>query len=219
MSICELCRQRISGCDLAFDWLGEIIVPAIDSFYCVPEDRDLRVRDVSERAIVANIFVKMSQILSEKQVSNIMLQNLNIDFEYNRNFCESKTAYAQKCNSCNKKDECEAKIYSSENKNMIPDIIIHTRNTNRNNQVVIEFKKNESSDTKNDIAKLTYFTCQRKFDKPEDEDKNYKYSIGFFIVLNNDCSYDVHCFKDGNPIYSRKRILGWKDINSITCSE
>ena len=194
---------------LEFDLFEKIIVPAIDSFYTTSKDKDLLDRDASERAIVANIYCKMNLLF---QKSDTALQYLSIDYEYNRNLLDTKKAYL-KCNLC-KLNTCIKLPYSNlDEADIVPDIIIHKRGSNEDNQVVIEFKKVKNRDEKqrkNDIAKLTYLTCQQQYEDKEDFD--YKYQLGYFIDLDTD-SYLVTSYTDAHLLGTRKRKEGrWYDV-------
>ena len=176
--------------EIEIDWLEELIAPAIDQFYATPRDHDLLNRDVSERAIVGVIFCNARTKLKELQTVNPELADLEIDLEYNRNLLTSKEVF-NKCNDCS-----DAKCYVKK-KNILdttrqsysyPDMIIHQRGSNVNNQVVIEFKKaNNRRGRKEDKAKLTFLTCQKPF--PNNEERNYQFRIGFFIdFCVNECT-------------------------------
>lgn len=190
--------------NIQFDWLEEVIIPAIDLLYSTPKDRDLIQRNANERTIVANIYCKANAIFNEKQNTTIELEDLSIDIEYNRNYSKPKRVY-EKCGSC-KNEGCFIKQkhlqYSS------PDMIIHHRGSNDNNQVIIEFKKvsnGEDDERDADKAKLIYFTCQRPF--PDHEKENYQYRIGFFIDLDID-KYLVTTYQDANFVDLRCRRGG-----------
>lgn len=180
--------------ELNFDWLEEVIIPAIDLLYTTPNDRDLIRRNANERTIVANIYCKVNAILYKMQTTNEKLVNLGVDIEYNRNNLYPKRVY-EKCGFCQKAN-CLIKERNLQPTVSSPDMIIHHRGFNDNNQVVFEFKKvsnREINERNSDIAKLIYFTCQRPF--PEHADENYQYHIGFFIDLDID-SFSVTTYQD-----------------------
>jgi hypothetical protein len=149
----------------------------------------------------------MKRLLGIYQASGELPQKLSIDSEYNKNYGERKFAYGDKCSSC---DNSNCKVYAcniSEEKDhwMIPDIIIHERGKNNNNQIVIEFKKKsytEKEAREKDFIKLIYFTCQKPFEG--NEDNNYKYSEGYFIDLDIE-SYEIIPYRDGQ-VCDRKII-------------
>lgn len=191
--------------DIHFSWLEEIIIPAIDLVYSTPKDRDLIQRDANERTVVANIYCKANSILNEKQNINNELENLGIDIEYNRNYATPKRVY-EKCDLC-QNEGCFIKEKNLQQTVSSPDMIIHQRGSNEDNQVVIEYKKTSNVNTQErdaDKAKLIYFTCQQPFLHHEDE--NYQYHIGFFIDLDidrysvttyQDATYDVPRYRQG----------------------
>ena len=85
----------------------------------------------------------------------------------------------------------------SNNYKLTPDILIHTRNVNENNQVVIEVKK-DSNSKKNkdfDLLKLEHMTIDYS-------GNHYNYKLGVAIVLGtlkNAVKYEVKYFQDGIP--------------------
>ena len=179
---------------IQFDWLEEVIIPAIDLLYSTPNDRDLIRRNANERTIVANIYCKVNAILYQMQSTNQELANLGIDIEYNRNDVNPKRVY-EKCGSCQKAN-CFIKERNFQLTVSSPDMIIHHRGFNDNNQAIIEFKKvsnREDDERDTDKAKLIYFTCQQPF--PDHENENYQYHIGFFIDLDID-RYFVTTYRD-----------------------
>ena len=192
--------------DIHFDCFREIIVPALDLFYAEPRDQDLIARNVNERAIVANIYSKANAFFTQKNETNQELDDLVIDIEYNRNGENSKEVFG-KCDFCNKQD-CFIKQRHLQYTTSSPDMIIHHRGFNDNNQVVFEYKKvsnrnNEERD--DDKAKLIYFTCQQPF--PNHEDENYQYNLGFFIDIGLD-RYSVTTYQDASHDISRCRQGG-----------
>jgi len=192
--------------NIQFDWLEEVIIPAIDLLYSTPKDRDLIQRNANERTIVANIYCKANAILYQMQSTNQKLASLDIDIEYNRNYADSKMVY-EKCKSC-PNEGCFIKESNYQLTDSSPDMIIHHRGLNDNNQVIIEFKKvsNRSNrERDDDKAKLIYFTCQQPF--PDHEKENYQYRIGFFIDLDID-KYLVTTYQDANFVDLRCRRGG-----------
>lgn len=191
---------------IQFDWLEEVIIPAIDLLYSTPNDRDLIRRNANERTIVANIYCKVNAILYQMQSTNQELANLGIDIEYNRNDVNPKRVY-EKCGSCQKAN-CIIKERNLQHTVSSPDMIIHHRGFNDNNQIIIEFKKvsnTENEDRDTDKAKLIYFTCQQPF--PNHEDENYQYNLGFFIDIDID-RYIVTTYQDASHGVPRIRQGG-----------
>lgn len=184
--------------NIQFDWLKEVIIPAIDLLYNTPNDRDLIRRNAGERAIVANIYSKANAFLTQKKEANQGLDDLVIDIEYNRNGEGSKEVFG-KCDFCSKQD-CFIKQRRLQYTTSSPDMIIHQRGSNENNQVVIEYKKASNinpQERDTDKAKLIYFTCQQPFPIPNHEDEDYQYRIGFFVDLGID-RYSVTTYQDTN---------------------
>ncbi len=189
--------------EIKFDCFNEIIVPALDSFYAEPRDQDLIARNASERAIAANIYFKANAYLAQKQDTNQGMDDLVIDIEYNRNAEGSKEVFV-KCGFCDKHD-CFINQRYLQYTTSSPDMIIHHRGFNDNNQVVIEFKKVSNRNNKErdaDKAKLIYFTCQRKYLEHNEDD--YQYRSGFFIDLDID-RYSVTTYQDATYDVPRYR--------------
>lgn len=189
----------------AFDWLEEVIAPALDRIYATPRDRDLLERGLHERTIVGNFFCKANALLEEKQRTNPELANLVMDIEYNRNFEGQKLIFG-KCPPC-KSRNCLIKRENLDAVESYPDLIIHQRRTNEHNQVVIEFKKEGSPgvDSRKDHAKLEYFTCQRAYEGHEKE--NYRYRAGYYIELS-DTEWSVQVFEDAKLKGTKRRQEG-----------
>lgn len=187
--------------ELEIDWLEEVIYPAIDSFYNNPEDRKLLERNLNERNIVGHIFFIAASIFEKLKTTNPKLSGLSLDIEYNRNFDKPKNAYG-KCSDCEKL-ACFIKVEKKIPVITIPDLIIHKRESNQNNQVLIEFKKNQTIEfSPADQAKLTFFTCQSAFKDRESE--NYQFREAYFIDLKND-AYELTLFVDGERKEEIKR--------------
>jgi hypothetical protein len=70
-------------------------------------------------------------------------------------------------------------------KTIFPDIIIHKRGTQENNLCLIEIKKENNSDIKRDIEKLTKLTTK---------DGGYHYDYGFHLTFGNTdlTSHDIY---------------------------
>ncbi|MEN6393861.1 MAG: hypothetical protein ABFD53_08640 [Anaerolineaceae bacterium] len=192
--------------DIQFNWLEEIIAPSIDLFYCTPKDLDLIQRKAHERTIVANIYNKANTMINAKQAIDDRLENLGIDIEYNRNSTNPKRVY-EKCGMC-PNEGCFIKARHLQYTTSSPDMIIHHRGFNDNNQVVVEYKKVSNRNNKerdDDKAKLIYFTCQQPF--LDHENENYQYHTGFFIDLGID-RYFVTTFQDTHSDEKRTRQGG-----------
>jgi hypothetical protein len=176
------------------NWLEVVIAPAIDLLYSTPTDTELIRRDTNERTSVANIHSKVNGIFSQIQSENQQFANLRFDIEYNRNYEHTKRIF-EKCGFCHI-ENCFIKERNQLRTNSSPDMILHQRGSNEDNQVVIEFKKTSNvriQERDLDKAKLIYFTCQQSFLDRDDED--YKYQIGFFIDLDED-RYSLNTYQD-----------------------
>lgn len=182
-----------------FDWLGMVIVPSLQAFYG-GRDRELITRNVHERTIVSTISCYMRNFIEQTKNANPWIDNLSLDVEYNRNFTDSKRIY-EKCQLC-EESECSIKQIDNNQdiniRNSIPDILIHKRGSNEDNQVVIEFKTEPSGneEIQHDYRKLSYFTCQYG----EDIIRDYKFRIGFFILLG-DPTYTIETFENGRRLH------------------
>lgn len=83
----------------------------------------------------------------------------------------------------------DPKMMRSDRK-IIPDLVIHRRRSNRNNLLVIEFKKKnaETYDKENDRNKLMYLTDQKE---------DFKYNFGLFVELGSHEVY-MEVYQEGN---------------------
>lgn len=121
-------------------WI-DIVKKAMKKFY--NHEKYIIENRVSERCLVYN-YSKYLQIY----LKELNYDNLNIDLEYNRNCGKAKSISIQKLS--------------------YPDLIIHERGSNRNNKLVIEFKKwnNVRKDViKRDEEKLKCFRSEYGFEK------------------------------------------------------
>ena len=134
------------------------------------KDYSLLKNDVSERAITH----KLAEHIQ------IRLSDLNVDCEYNRNTVlgprhakELKIQRDEIANQINQsKDEDDLLSISA-----YPDIIVHIRETNEENLLVVEMKKKNSKVAKDyDYRKLRAYT-------EISEDNKYHYQYGVFILL------------------------------------
>ncbi len=128
----------------------ELITRAVETLW--RRDSELIKREVHEECINHRFAIYL-----EKEFQNIMMkEGLSLDIEYNKNGINPKT-------------------YGSKDKKFRPDIIIHERNSNSNNYVVIEAKKNRLS--KSDKEKL--INCKL-------EPYNYKVALGIEYGVGKD---------------------------------
>lgn len=134
------------------------------------KDFSLLKNDVSERAITH----KLAEYIQ------IRFADFNVDCEYNRNTVlgprhakELKIQRDEFANQLNQsKDEDDLLSISA-----YPDIIVHIRETNETNLLVVEMKKENSKVAKDyDYRKLRAYT-------EISEDNKYHYQYGVFILL------------------------------------
>jgi hypothetical protein len=159
---------------------------AVKMFY----DRDFRLLElnVHEQTISHRIAVYLEQIICGTGVV------VSVDCEYNRHLSFGKTIY-DKCEQCegldcwNKTQHIVFRTKCDELKSCRPDIVVHTRGTDENNLLVVEFKKNTPTDNV-DFAKLNCLTCN---------EAGYKYRLGAYVSLNKS-DYDIKLFDNGSPM-------------------
>ena len=120
--------------------------------------------DVSERSIAH----KLAEYLQ------IQFPDWNVDCEYNRKGLEPKALHGIR--------ECAG---HEDSDLVVPDIIVHLRNS-QNNLLVIELKKRRLS-KQCDCKKLELFT---------DMKGDYRYILGLFIEFE-DCSPKLTWFRNG----------------------
>jgi len=132
-------------------------------------DHFLIINAVNERAIVFRFGIYFNEFLKKST-----FYDYNLDSEYNRNLTDTKRM---------------------ENfpKGIIPDLLIHKRNINTHNVLVIEFKGywNDTDRTK-DHLKISDFTNQNSNDP-------YRYGLGAVIEIDYD-QPQVTYYLDNNII-------------------
>lgn len=149
--------------------LIEILQKAISLVY--QEDRPLfefagEDRDGLEQAFVFRVGVYLSRLLIDTDY-----KILDLDSEYNKKFGKPKTVNGHKVR---------------------PDLILHKRNSNEKNKLVVEFKGWWNTQVEDDISKL------RELTSTTDE---YHYLIGVFIKLGRTNAESLsRYFIDGNEI-------------------
>ncbi|MEI6706008.1 MAG: hypothetical protein WCK96_02610 [Methylococcales bacterium] len=151
--------------------LKEILIESLKKLY--EKDESLISRHAHERSITFRF-----GIYFEELVKNSNFSHLNVDAEYNRNGEKYKFMPSELKRS---------KTY--------PDILLHQRETNNQNRLLLEFKtywNNNSKACEIDIKKLKYFTSQ---------DEEYKYTLGAFIELER-YTANVIYFINGTQIES-----------------
>lgn len=133
--------------------IERIINKSLDQLYS--KDKKLFTNDLCERCLAFRFGMYFYQIMQEEKYSDY-----DIDMEYNRHYANIK--YTQKLKN-----------------GTYPDLIVHKRNTDKKNLLVIEFKKWKKNYTikrliKDDITKLEEFVdCNGK----------YKYKYGASIIF------------------------------------
>lgn len=106
----------------------------------------------------------------------VQFLDLNVDIEYNLKGLDTKLLNGiRQCSEQRATDR------------VLPDIIIHKRDTNYN-LLVVEIKTNNQDDTC-DIEKLKLFTTNNG---------DYKYVLGLFIKFNKRNNPSMRWFKNGN---------------------
>lgn len=138
---------------------------AVSDFY--KNDFELINLDCSERCMMFRIGLYLNKYIE----SDIRFDGFSVDCEYNR-----------------KMD----KIKSIENKHIIPDILIHERNSDCN-LVVLELKKCGGL-ISYDKVKLRTLT---------DSNSSYSYAIGLEIVLYNEW-FEIIYFKNGKELTNER---------------
>ena len=153
-----------------------LVTAALTDFYArdhmLFRDKDESL-SVSERAMAARIGIYL-----EMHRSIIgSFDDLSIDLEYNRNFNAPKSIYS---------------LFNRQRRNVIPDLLIHKRNSNDDNLLVIEFKKGTPpySERQNDEEKLRYFT---------DSHNEYRFRFGMYIELHHWGAY-VDIYRNGHKV-------------------
>lgn len=136
-------------------------------------DRILIKNNINERTISHRLAIYLQK----------EFQDYDVDCEYNRHCSEIKTIEIPRDKDGN---EIIISWDDSEQKTIFPDIIVHKRNNDMNNLVVIEIKKSTNFvDKSYDENKLKSFTRNNSY--------NYKY--GIFIFIDIDCPDSDSYFK------------------------
>lgn len=124
--------------------LKDKVINAVESF--IKYDKELLDLKVYEPAISHRIAFYLER--------DSFQAGFHIDCEYNKHLVSNKPG--------------------SGNNSIRPDIVVHTRNTDINNKIAIEIKKNKTDDYDDD--KLKFLTAQ---------DEIYAYKLGVFIYFPN----------------------------------
>lgn len=149
--------------------------------------------------------------------SLINTEDIDIDCEYNKNFNQPKILGIE-CKDCYSEKICQYKKASKKfkkDKKMIPDILIHKRQSIDQNLIAIEIKHHKRLYSlghptfENDFKKLSYLTCSYSI---------YRYQLGLEIVFTRDNVYFL-MFKDGKIVFDKFKSIeemeigmkeGWK---------
>lgn len=146
-----------------------ILNEAIHMFY--NNDRCLIERGGMEQACVSRIYYYLQDLMKY----DTELNRYDLDCEYNKNGEEAKWCMD---------------VDTGEKFKTRPDLILHKRATNHNNQVIIEFKGWWNNEYNSDVRKLKAFT---------NPDGIYRYQMGIFVKLNRDGPL-YRYFKDSQEI-------------------
>lgn len=150
--------------EVKFEDIKKLVNAALEKFY--KSDRDLiEMSDeenmISERCMVFHI----GGYMKNKMGTLAKFQWADLDCEYNRDMENPKRIYEDR---------------------FIPDLIIHRRRSNKNNLLVIEFKKQYAPRDEKEYDR-------RKLSNLTDQDGHYKYNYGLFIELGmHDVNVDVY---------------------------
>ncbi|MBZ0262908.1 MAG: hypothetical protein K8F90_20160 [Hyphomicrobiales bacterium] len=133
----------------------------------IKNDIVLLEKDVNERTISA----RLAHYLVTEYPS------LNVDCEYNRKGDEPKRLPSEGQTSTN----------DTSGKTIFPDVIVHSRGDDSQNEVVIEIKKEGNNDTERDFHKLKSLTS---------DSGGYKYRCGFHVTFQKNSAV-VDTYENG----------------------
>jgi hypothetical protein len=132
------------------------------------QDPELMEHAVNERSVVFRFGLYLNELLPSSSFASY-----NLDCEYNRNMGKPK----------------RTKNFPA---GVIPDVLLHRRNYNEENILVLEFKGFwNKEDRENDRKKIIDFTSQA-------EDNHYKYGLGGVVELEQG-NYKVDYYFDYKP--------------------
>lgn len=158
--------------------IKECLTSALDELY--KNDISLISRRCSERSIVFKLGIYLNDIFKQ--------QGYDVDCEYNKNGCNPKSLDEKKFN--------------------YPDLIVHKRENNTNNLLIIEIKTANVKNVKyfcNDIYKLKGFTNSIE----------YGYSLGAHIFIsNNKCS--IAWYSKGDYLYLSSYCICDSHLKEVT---
>lgn len=123
-----------------------------------------------EQASVARIFYYMQSLIENKN-EFAHLRKYHVDCEYYKHDKYKKTTPRHK-------------------NGVRPDVILHKREVDNDNLLIIEFKSNSNNDCRNDYEKLEDFTIRSG---------EYHYELGVFVKLNKREAKYVY-FQEGKEV-------------------
>jgi hypothetical protein len=146
------------------------------------EEINHRIKIAIEILFKNDIFLLKNDV-NERSISHKLAEYLqqqfpgwNVDCEYNRKKIDIKKL--EGISECSEEKSTDI---------VIPDIIIHQRNKNTKNLLVLEIKTN--NDNPNcDIKKLEFFTSEKG---------EYKYNFGLFLKFNKSDDPELIWYKNG----------------------
>jgi len=167
----------------------EEILANIESAIKVFYKNDIKIlkRNLTERMISA----KLAEYLS------LFFNEYDVDPEYNGDFDKPNDRKALDI-ARNRMIEIGRNPNEKDNYKLVPDIIIHTRETNDDNLVVIEVKKDISPKAEKDydLIKLEHLTVNYM-------GNHYNYNLGVSLMFGtsgNSGKHKMICFKEGIAI-------------------
>lgn len=149
----------------------------------IPEIKQLLSTNVNEQTICGTIIKHLTPLFEFDEISIDPEYNMHLDAAKNMQLKEYIEKYRENTDIIKKFDcpcACCKKIMSDEEykdtkRSKRPDIVIHKRNTDNKNDIVIEIKKNKKCLW--DYLKLKYMTSS---------EGPYKYKLGIFIYFPHD---------------------------------
>ena len=159
--------------------IAKELCKAISMFY--RSDPELAAMTGIEQACVSRIFLYLNECIGELSKEDNQFKDYKIDCEYNKHKqnpkrtskCPEGTGALSRTDIA-ARNRCENCFGQSAKPNLIrPDLIVHERDNDRRNLLVVEFKCGKNKHTKNDKKKLKYLTCVN----------GYGYELGILVRL------------------------------------